>query len=70
MVRFRLTAAICVMAVVALLLGGCMNEEASKLHPEGSNFLAKFFDALQTKAIYAAIETPEKEKNVLFDLAT
>lgn len=70
MVRFRLTAAICVMAIVASLLGGCMNEEASELHPEGSNFLVKFFDALQTKAIYAAIETPEKEKNVLFDLAT
>ena len=45
MVRFRLTAAICVMAIVALLLGGCMNEEASELHPEGSNFLVKFFDA-------------------------
>ncbi len=45
MVRFRLTAAICVMAIVASLLGGCMNEKAIEPHSEDINFLAKFFDA-------------------------
>ena len=50
MVRIRLTAAICVIAIIALFLGGCMNEEASELHSEGTNLLSTFFDS-EEKAV-------------------